>query len=193
MLSVAVTDRKQCREPFLERIGRICAAGPDLLVLREKDLSVDAYAALAADVKKVCDGYGTLLCINTFTDVARSLGVDRVWVPYRDFMERPSTDLWTMVSVHSVEEAVEACGKGADAVVFGNVFETTCKPGKAARGTEVLREIRERTGAAVYAIGGISPDNLEEVSRAGAVGACMMSGFMTSDDLEGLVSAFRRV
>lgn len=86
------------------------------------------------------------------------------------------------VSVHSPEEAKEAEALGADYVTAGHIFETDCKKGLKGRGLEFLRQVSQGVSIPVYAIGGISAENMESVREAGANGACIMSGFMKADD-----------
>ena len=78
-------------------------------------------------------------------------------------------------SVHAVDEAVRAVSFGASYLIAGNVYETSCKPGLAARGLPFLEAICQAVPVPVYAIGGITPERLPEVLAAGAAGACMRS------------------
>jgi thiamine-phosphate diphosphorylase len=71
------------------------------------------------------------------------------------------------VSVHSVEEAIEAEKARADFVVFGPVFDT---PGKTAVGLEPLRTVVATVKIPVIAIGGITTPNVARVLQAGAAG-----------------------
>lgn len=82
------------------------------------------------------------------------------------------------VSVHSVEEAIFAEKMGADYVTAGHIFLTDCKKGLAARGLPFLKNVCESVGIPVYAIGGITPDHVDDVLGAGAAGFCVMSGIM---------------
>ena len=81
-------------------------------------------------------------------------------------------------SVHSPEEALEAEALGADYVTAGHVFATDCKKGAVPRGLEFLRKTADAVSLPVFAIGGISPENIGAVREAGAAGACMMSQMM---------------
>ena len=189
---VAVTDRKQSVRPFLEQIERIAAGRPDMIVLREKDLSKGDYKRLAVSVMEICSRHGVEFCINTHADIAAELGAGTVWVPYPEFIGNGRPRIGNVgVSVHSVEEALNAVSKGADFLVYGNVFTTSCKPGKPAAGFSVLDTIAERTDVPVYAIGGIDKDNATLMKGHGQKGICMMSGFMTSDDPAALIEELR--
>ena len=95
-------------------------------------------------------------------------------------------------SVHSVEEAVEAENKGVDYIIAGHIFETDCKKGLAPRGTDFLHEVCKNVKIPVYAIGGINPENIGQVVRTGADGACIMSGFMTCENPSEYINNLRK-
>lgn len=183
MKIVSVTDRQNCRRDLTEQVDRICAGGADMVVLREKDLPGQFAARLAGELKTICARYGTEFCIDGFPDLVGTLGLRNVWVPVRYFLERgrpPARAV--MVSVHSLDEALKAQDAGADAIVFGNVYETSCKPGKPAAGLAKLTEIVTKTRIPVYAIGGIKAMNAAEVAECGVAGICMRSALMEDDD-----------
>ena len=186
---IAVTSRLLCEGPFLERVGRIASARPELVVLREKDLSSEDYLSLARDCLVVCSGHGVRLSINTHVDVARELGVGAVHLPMPVLRGADLTGLDLVgASVHSADEAVEAEGLGADYLIAGHVFATACKPSEP-RGIPFLREVCSSVSIPVYAIGGVTPGNIAEVMSAGAAGAAAMSSVMTCEDPSALVSA----
>ncbi len=192
MKIIAVTDRKNSLRPFEEQMEMISSAGVDMIVLREKDLSPGEYLRLAEKVLRVCEKYGTEFCVNTFADAAEKLGAKTVWIPYGDFDREKLRRFRTGVSVHSYEEGISAAEKGADFIVYGNVFETSCKPGKPAKGLSELK-ILSGLDIPVYAIGGIDLSNAGSVKEAGAGGICMMSGFMRSPDPRSLAESLRKI
>ncbi|MFA6805453.1 MAG: thiamine phosphate synthase, partial [Candidatus Methanomethylophilaceae archaeon] len=108
--------------------------------------------------------------------------------------ERKGKDdsILTGASVHSIQDAKDAEELGADWLVFGNVFETSCKVGKAGAGTDMLKEVCESTSLPVYAIGGVTADNIRSVMRSGASGACIMSGLMMAERPSEVIDRLRR-
>ena len=61
------------------------------------------------------------------------------------------------ISTHDLEQAQEAERNGADYIGFGPMFGTTTKDtGYAARGVEMLRQIRAAVRLPIVAIGGIN-------------------------------------
>ena len=77
----------------------------------------------------------------------------------------------------------EAIAYGATQIVLGTIFETECKKGLKGRGVAFVREIADYCGihadVPVFAIGGITPENIGLVKEAGAKGGCMMSYMMS--------------
>ncbi len=67
---VSVTDRRNSLRPLPEQVELICGAGADMVVLREKDLPIDEYRALAKTIQRICCSYGTEFCVNYHTSVA---------------------------------------------------------------------------------------------------------------------------
>ena len=192
---IAVTDRHMFdtapdpEEAFLAQLARIFRAEPRAVVLREKDLSPEAYLALASKVlalkAHLCTGSDVPLILHGFPEAARALGVSAIHLPLSMLLSLHESDPALLsgfraigASVHSPEDARAAVSCGASYLFAGNVWETTCKPGLSGRGLQYLREVVESVSIPVYGIGGISEERMPEVLKTGAAGGCMMSGFM---------------
>ena len=183
---ICLTDSTLCSDDFLGRIEKIAAAKPDRIILREKALSDDAYAALAKDVTEICRRYGVRCTLHGHPEAALRLGAESVHLPLpllrsldgdvlRQFRE-------TGTSCHSAEELKEAEAYGVSYVIAGHIFDTECKHGLPGRGLKFLREICKGTQLPVYGIGGISEENCCSVLHRGAKGICVMSGCMQQDN-----------
>lgn len=181
---VCVTARKLCGDDFIKRLENI-SKNCDLIILREKDLTEEEYFSLAEKFLNVCSNGMATLVLHCFWKKALELHHDKIHLSLKDFRENPIVrEKFSLVgvSVHSLEEAKEAEALGADYVTAGHIFETDCKKGLKGRGLEFLRQVSQGVSIPVYAIGGISTENMEQVREAGANGACIMSGFMKADD-----------
>jgi thiamine-phosphate pyrophosphorylase len=182
---IAVTNRTLCLGDFTEQIRILCRAGIDRIVLREKDLSEDAYEELAKEVLSVCKEYQTELVLHQNIHTARKLGIKKIHLSVPMALEHRSElkDFELVgVSTHSPEQLEQAESCGADYVFYGHVFQTDCKKGVPPRGLEALRDICKKADVPVYAIGGISPDNMKQAVDAGASGVCVMSWGMQQDE-----------
>jgi len=100
----------------------------------------------------------------------RSIPVDRVRSRF--------PELRIGQSVHSLTEAAAAEQAGVDYVMYGHIFETGSKPGVPPRGLHALKQIVDQTTIPVVAIGGINPDNLQEVLATGCSGVAVVSGIL---------------
>ena len=176
---IAVTARNLCPRPLWEQIPRIRNAGITRVILREKDLSPDAYLALAEKVLSACETCGVELTVHAFPEVAEKLHVARLHMPLPLLTQDLSSRFSLLgTSVHSLEQLKKAESFGVNYVTFGHVFKTDCKKDLPPRGLSLLSDICRNTDLPVYAIGGISKENLSEVMDAGAFGACIMSSAM---------------
>jgi thiamine-phosphate pyrophosphorylase len=209
---LAVTNRKLCAGDFLERLDAIASAGVSAVILREKDLSPADYAVLFARARAICARRGVLLIAHGAG--AAGVGAAGLHLPFAAFEALAAgggparaggltgddsargaglpPGVRVGVSVHSAGEARRAARGGASYVVAGHVFQTESKAALAPRGLAFLSEICASVALPVYAIGGISPQNIASVKEAGAAGACLMSSFMSCADPGAHANALRR-
>lgn len=179
---ICVTNRLACRGGFLERIEEIAKAGPHAIILREKDLSHDAYESLAAQCKQIADRYNTPLIIHSNIEAGRKLSIDKIHLSLPLLLKNLNEMKKFSVigaSIHSVEQAVQAAELGATYLIAGHIFETCCKKGIEPRGLDFLEQVCKSVSIPVFGIGGITKSNIALVLNAGAAGGCVMSGFMT--------------
>lgn len=162
---------------------------PDILdrvILREKDLSAEAYTTLAKQVLTLCEAYQVPCTLHTYYENAIALHCREIHLPFSLFTEVMQDETLNLrhhfsrigTSVHSLEDALLAEKLGASYVTAGHIFATSCKPGLPPRGLAFLQEIVNALSIPVYAIGGLHASNIEQIAQSGAAGACMMSDFM---------------
>ena len=147
-LLIAVTDAASCPRSLVEQVERIaeCAYKPQQLLLRAKELTPEDYAKLAREVLPLCQKYGIELIIHTHWQIALELGIQRVHLPLPKLSQLPVAARRSLVissSVHSVAEAQRALAEGAQALVAGHIYSTSCKAGLPPRGLEFLKQIHE--------------------------------------------------
>ena len=185
---ICITNRKLCSNNFLDQIEMIASAHPKAIVLREKDLSEKEYEQLARQVMQICQKHGTQCILHSFSNVATTLGATAVHMPLPLLQKMTPQEKSHFqiigASCHSLEEAKEAQNLGCTYITAGHIFLTDCKKGLPGRGLPFLEEICKTVRIPVYAIGGISSQNMESVRKTGAAGACIMSGFMWCKTVE---------
>ncbi|MDR0524079.1 MAG: thiamine phosphate synthase [Candidatus Methanoplasma sp.] len=187
----AATDREASRAPFTEQVGKIARARPDVIFLRGGGLAEAELASVAAEALEACAGAGVELFASGFPGVAERLGIASGCVPLGELRESGSPFERTAVFVASEREAAEAERLGADLLVFGNVFDVSCKSCRSAKGLAALRCMCGAVDVPVLGAGGILQDVFSEVLAAEAAGVCMTSGFMRSADPSAIVAAYR--
>ena len=179
----------------MQRVEKIAACRPKGIILREKDLTEEEYKKLAEQVLKLCERYEVPCMLHSFADAAMELGAENIHLPLhilRGLDEKKKEEFKEIgASCHSVEEAQEAEKLGCTYITAGHVFATDCKKGLPPRGLAFLQAVCQSVSIPVYAIGGIGSENIDFVRKAGAKGACIMSGLMKCEDVEQFLRALK--
>lgn len=187
-----VTNQTLCKVDFLQQLRSIARAKPDAIILREKMLSEEVYGQLAQQVLEICKANQVQLIGNTFIRVAEQLAIP-VQISFSSLSQTGTLSVPFGVSVHSLEEAIQAEQAGAVYLIAGHIFETACKPNLPPRGLLFLREICQTVTIPVFGIGGIHVQNAASVLQTGAAGVCVMSDFMQADAPESLIQKLRQM
>ena len=194
MTLYAVTDRSWLEGKSLApAVEEAVKGGVPFLQLREKDLPKEEFLKLALEIKGVCKRYNVPFVINDDVDIALKSGADGVHVGQDDMAalkarEILGKDAIIGVSVHNLKEAEKAFSDGADYLGVGAVFSTSTKKDAENVPFETLREICQKTGLPVVAIGGINSDNIEKLKGSGIKGVAVVSAIFASKDIEGASS-----
>jgi thiamine-phosphate diphosphorylase len=88
---------------------------------------------------------------------------------------------WIGRSVHRLEEAEAAVEEGADFIVVGSMYPTSTHPGMPPAGLKLLSDAAT-LGLPVVAIGGVTPDRVEELRSAGAYGVAAIRALWDASD-----------
>ena len=176
-----------------EQAAAAVAGGAGIIQLRDKHLAGDGLLAEALAVKAALAGTGALFVVNDSLAAALAagahgvhLGQDDGSVPAARAAAKAAgrADFLIGVSVGSVAEACRAVDEGADYVALSPVFVTGSKadagPG---HGLELLSAIRGAVPVPLVAIGGIGLANVQDVIRAGADSAAVISAVVAEEDM----------
>ena len=188
--TIAITNRALVQGDFLEQMQKVIRLHPHAVILREKDLPDDAYKALAEKILSLCEREGVRCFLHSRVSIARNLGCGRIHLSIPALETMSEAELFELqrdfeeisVSCHSLADVKNALAHGATQIILGTIFETECKKGVKGQGLSFVKEIsdycRANGNIPVFAIGGITPENIELVKAAGARGGCMMSYMM---------------
>ena len=184
--TIVITNRHLVQGDFLEQLEKVTKLHPHALILREKDLTDDAYESLAKKVFDLCKREDITFFLHTKIEIARKIGCQNIHLSIPVLKGLSETEKKALtedfceisISCHSMEDVEIAMAGGATQIILGTIFETECKKGVLGKGVEFVREICQKCPLPVYAIGGMNLQRLPLVIDAGATGCCMMSGFM---------------
>lgn len=184
--TIVITNRHLVQGDFLKQLEKVTKLHPHALILREKDLTDDAYESLAKKVFDLCKREDITFFLHTKIEIARKIGCQNIHLSIpvlkglSETEKKALTDYFCEISIscHSMEDVKIAMAGGATQIILGTIFETECKKGVLGKGVEFVREICQKCPLPVYAIGGMNLQRLPLVIDAGAAGCCMMSGFM---------------
>jgi thiamine-phosphate pyrophosphorylase len=190
---MVVTDRALCggEDALMAAVEAAVNGGADTVQLREKDLADGELLALARRLREVTRG--ALLVVNGSLEVAVAAGADGVHMPEGAPMpSRPSSGFLVGRSVHSVEAAQRGEAAGVDYLIAGPVYETRSHPGVEPAGPALIEETALAVRVPVLAIGGVTPERVEQVVRAGASGVAVISAVLGVPDPRTAAKGLRR-
>lgn len=186
-----ITDRRLLGADWPSRVPAQAAAaaraGVQLIQVRERDLDGGPLERLVRDCVAAVQGTPARVVVNDRLDVALAAGAHGVHLRadsmpgerVRAVAPRP---FLIGRSVHAVDAAVLAAGSGAlDYLVFGTVFETASKAGRAAAGLPALAAVVRAVPVPVLAVGGVTIHRLASIQGTGAAGAAGIGMFSAFD------------
>lgn len=199
MLLYAVTDRSWLGEETLyEQVEKALKGGATFVQLREKKLSEEAFLEEAAQIKELCKQYKVPFVINDNVEIAKQIDADGVHVGQDDMeagnvREILGEDKIIGVSAHNVEEALRAEANGADYLGVGACFSTSSKPDAGNISHETVKAICEAVKIPVIGIGGISKENILQLSGNELCGVAVISAIFAQKDIEAATAELRKL
>ena len=199
MLLYAVTDRAWVgKQSLYEQVESALKGGATCVQLREKELDEAAFLQEALEIAALCKRYGVPFFINDNVEIAIACHADGIHVGQEDMAaaqvrQKVGDDMIIGVSVHSVEEALEAVRNGADCLGVGAMFSTSTKTDADVLPKEILRDICAAVDVPVVAIGGIGKSNLSQLAGTGVDGVALVSAIFAAEDIESECRLLRRL
>lgn len=169
-------------------LARICVrSGIRMLQLREKELSDSDLLAAALEIREATRGTLTKFVVNDRADIALLAQADILHLGQDDLTPTQARkivgDMPIGLSTHSLEQVRAAMAENPIYIGFGPVFPTTtkAKPDPTV-GLDLLSQAIAISRVPVVAIGGIFPENLDQVLAAGATSFSMVRYLMQDPD-----------
>lgn len=151
-----------------------------LLQLRLKSLPASEIEAVQREVLASCRQHKVTVLINSDQPFSTQLA-DGLHLSSRALMackNRPQHFEWVAASCHNLQELNQAELIGVDFVVLAPVLPTSTHPNAKPLGWETLQSLIEQVNLPVFALGGLSLQDIDRVIDAGGQGIAGISAFL---------------
>ncbi len=188
-----ISTGRQPLELFVKKIRQIHRY-VDYIHLREKKWTAKQYMSVIQQMQEFGISKNKII-VNDRVDIAFAAEIGTVQLASHSIDSKIIRNKFPTLrigcSVHSVEEAIEKEGNGADYLIYGHIYESNSKPGMPSRGLARLEEVVNHVAIPVIAIGGITPHNVHSVLQVGAEGVAILSGVLLAKDSNAAVKNYR--
>ena len=193
-----ITDASLSRGRSESETARLAyEGGADVVQLRMKGADGKAMLEQAEAIRECADELERFFIVNDRVDIAMLSGADGVHLGQSDIPVARAREIMGEsaiigASVSTLEQARRAEEDGADYVGVGSIFRTSTKPdAKQGIGLDAVFAISHEVGIPVVAIGGINRGNIQDVIRAGADAAAVVSAVVAQDDVRAAAHELR--
>lgn len=165
-------------EAYLHQVEATLKDGIPMLQCRLESLAPE----LSRAVQNLCREYGTLFILNGVVAEAEALNADGLHLSARQLMAldaRPQASGWIGASCHTELEVRRANRLGLDYIFIGTVQATPSHPAGPTLGWEGFERLAASSNLPAYAIGGMSPSDIEHVQALGGQGIAGIRSLMT--------------
>jgi len=175
----------------------VLGAGVDLIQLRDKQAEAGPLLEASAVLRVAAERHDALFAVNDRADVALAAGADVLHLGQDDLplgWARRILGAGVLLgrSTHDLAQATKAAPEPWDYLVAGPVWATATKPGRPATGTALIEAVAALDPPQPwFAIGGIAPDNLREVTAAGATRIVVVRAITDASDPAAATRALR--
>ena len=172
-------------EDALARLKITFSQGISLCQLRAKKMEQAAFIALAEQVIPLAHQFSAKILLNGTPDLLKWLpsadGIQLASSAVFDYDSRPiAKDKLLGVSTHNRAEIEQALKIGADFILLSPVKETSSHPDMTGMGWQAFAEMVEFIPVPVFALGGVTEEDLSLAKQAGAQGVAAISAFWPS-------------
>ncbi len=193
-----ITNPSYTAIPLEEQVKAAVIGGCGIIQLRDKNSDEDMLAEKAAALLRVTRPLGALLIVNDSVYAAEKSGADGVHLGQSDGSPEKARSILGSgkiigVTAKTVEQSVRAESMGADYLGCGAIFPSPTKPGAIGVSRELLTEIVHSVNIPVYAIGGISSENVLTLDGTGISGIAVVSGVFSASSSEDITMNARRL
>lgn len=201
-----ISNRNLCsKEKYIKTIVEAAKNNVEYLILREKDLEYKDLEKLYNEIVLALkeNNADINIIVNSSIELYENYPVYGIHLPYNLFKDLLSMDYKfdknkkIGLSLHSTDEVIElnkiieSKKIDIDYITLSHIFETKCKERLKPRGVELLKNSRGLTKVKIVALGGILPQNVDEIVEY-CDDYAVMSTLFKSSDVKNIIEAYNK-
>ncbi len=176
-----ITGKFENQTDFLQRLQQSLQNGIRLVQLRAKGLATDELIQLSGAAHPLCQQYGASLLVNTDKETISQCSCDGLHLTSQQLHQYPhrpvNAQMFLSASCHTEDDLRHATLLQADLLLLSPVKPTTSHPGEPGIGWDKFEQMIKSVSTPVYALGGMSADDIDEAQQRGAQGVAAISSF----------------
>lgn len=186
-----------CRGDWRAVLEAVVAGGADAIQVREKTMGPAALLERTRAVIEIARPAGVAVVVNDRADVAAAAEADGVHLGQHDLpVEEARRVVGALAlvggSAHDLAEAGRLVAAGCDYAGVGRFAESDTKPNATEAGPAFVRAFTEAHPAMPHlVIGGVGPENVDEVIAAGGRGVAVCAAACAAADPAEVVAGLR--
>lgn len=192
-----ITDNALSKKGNLEDVKNALKAHVSAVQYRNKNADTARMLKEAKILRALCKDVPFI--VNDSLDLAIKVNADglhigKTDIAYAQARKALGPEKIIGVSVHTLQEAIEAQAMGADYLGVGPIFLTlTKKDAQEPCGVALIRQIKNSCTIPLVAIGGLCLENAKEVVAAGADCICAISETVTKLDIKKEIDKYSKL
>ena len=187
----AITDNNLIpKERFIDTIEQAIIGGVKIIQYRDKSDDKKLRLEQAHALNQLCHQYQIPLIINDDVELAQQVNAQGVHLGKDDVSlstARAALGDEAIIGVSCYNQlplAIKAIEVGATYIAYGRFFPSRIKPNAVHANIKLLRQTRQKLNCPLVAIGGITPDNGNELIKAGADCLAVIHGLFGQPDVK---------
>ncbi|MFH1355079.1 MAG: thiamine phosphate synthase [Candidatus Omnitrophota bacterium] len=170
----------------------------DIVQLRDKASRKKDILRMAFRLKGALSGSDKIFIINDYLDVAKIIDADGLHLGQDDIPVRIARKLLGRekiigISCHNIKQALQAEKQGADYIGIGPIFPTPLKPGITKTiNPGLIKTLKSKLKIPLFAIGGISLENIKQLSACGVNRIALCRGILNSKSINRTARLIKR-
>ena len=172
---------------LMQRVDAALRNGVPMVQHRSKSDSDRQRFDEAQALADLCRKHGALFIVNDRIDLAMAVNADGVHLGQDDLPTAAARDLigpdrLLGRSTHTLAQVRQAHEESCDYLGLGPVHNTAVKPERNPIGPDLVGQATRESNLPIFAIGGITADNITALTRAGCQRIAVIGAIMNSDD-----------